>query len=310
MGSPIRERRGRIDRAFAVATYLSSRATNYWHPALPCRPEIADALARALATPKSGSVGAASPLDWSAKAGYQGPVDAFGLPLDIRSGRVFAIDAAQFVLGLLDTGRVTEPAMRNQLAKGLLALAEETRHGLRFRCFTPAYGGVVPPGWRSAMAQGQIASALLRLGRLEEAEAAITEICADHDYTSEELGSPTLRECVHPYAGVVLNGHLLALLGVAEVAIARPALRAALEPFVQGLEEVADQFVTGSWSWYEIGGARRRSPASAFYHRLHAELLDIWATLTGSHRLAALAKTCRLTDTLPFRLAALGGRVT
>jgi hypothetical protein len=158
------------------------------------------------------------------------------------------------------------------------------------------------------MAQGQVASALLRLGRVDEAEASIREMLADPGYTSWELGGPALRECVDPHAGVVLNGHLIALIGLAEVAVVRPELRPSLETFTASLDDLADQFVSSRWSLYEIGGERGRSTASAFYHRLHANLLDVWASVTGSSRLRALAATCRLTDTLPFRLAALRHR--
>ncbi len=304
------EMRGMADRLIALGAYVSPRVTNYWHPPLVPRVEVAQRLAEQLGRPEPGDIPGRSAIAWGGKATYAGRRDRSGLPIDTRSGEVFVIDAAQYVLGLFDAGVHLSAADQSRLALGLLDLGEETDLGLRFRCLTPAYGGAVPSGWKSAMAQGQVASALLRLGRQDEALAAIREMCGESDYLSSELGSPALRECAQEHAGIVLNGHLLALLGLYETAVAVPEMRPELERFVPGLPELVDPFISGCWSYYELGGTRRRTLASAFYHRLHHALLVTWSILADSPHLEALAQTCALTDYLPFRVEALGRRLT
>lgn len=105
-------------------------------------------------------------------------------------------------------------------------------------------------------------------------------------------GVPWYEEYVEQPLNHVLNGMLLTLLGLRELAITASHKRAA-ELFGIGVESVRTvlgDFDNGFWSWYSISESGSPYIASMGCHVLHACLLTALAEMTGYAELAERAQ--------------------
>ena len=147
----------------------------------------------------------------------------------------------------------------------------------------------VGPDWISAMAQGEAASVLARLGMLTGAEryldAAVRAI-GPYNVTVADGGVRTgLNDGVwfeeYPTArpSCVLNGGIFALWGLYDVACATgdPATRELWQAGVTTLADNIDCWDLGYWSGYDLFPHPVPHAASEAYHALHT--LQLAATL-------------------------------
>ena len=248
------------------------------------------------------------------------PADASGpYPLDVRIiSEKSRVDADGVVV-------VAEPSGReyhNPVSVSLYALGQHTEASLpggqretslgRFlaqaqylRSSQDAQGGwlypvpaaryQVGPGWYSAMAQGLVASVLLRAhdrtgeqSYIDAADGAITLMlkplreggCAHYD----EAGMPFLEECPSDQPCHILNGAVFALIGLSE----RESRSGGTVHVAVTRRLAADlgRFDLGYWSRYDL---RFAAPATMAYHCLHISLLDVAARLSGDQAFASTA---------------------
>lgn len=155
--------------------------------------------------------------------------------------------------------------------------------------------------WLSAMAQGQVASFLLRAARLTD-DASLMKAARDAlepyflDISEGGVqtklgGSVWLEEYAFEPIPFTLNGYIVALLGLYDavhlIHASDERYKTLLEQGLLTLERVLPLFDAGGWSRYdlsrrEVAGLSLQNLASPFYHRFHLELLDIMFRLTGN----------------------------
>lgn len=144
----------------------------------------------------------------------------------------------------------------------------------------------LPPGWLSAMAQGEGASLLVRVAaatgddryadaarralgpmRVPSADGGTRAALDGHDWPEEYPTQPP---------SYVLNGGIFAMWGLRDVAVAlgdeqaREEFAAAHAALVANLH----RWDTGRWSLYDLFPHPLSNPASSFYHRLHISQLE------------------------------------
>ncbi|WP_161958379.1 D-glucuronyl C5-epimerase family protein [Ornithinimicrobium cavernae] len=160
-----------------------------------------------------------------------------GVPLRVIDGELYdhPVMHAQFMLKHINTLRRTRSAEYSDVlhatAQRIMSYAVESR-GAHFLPFLfPWRGGKQQPPWYSAMAQGQVLSAISRLHEVEprpEYEAFAASLSASFQFLPEGAGSPTpwvvdidteghLWFDEYPNIGqgkFVLNGHLFAVWGL------------------------------------------------------------------------------------------------
>jgi hypothetical protein len=139
--------------------------------------------------------------------------------------------------------------------------------------------------WRSAMAQGEAASLLVRAFRETGEEpfataalaalAPMSKLRAEGGVRAQLNGDMWLEEYPTDPPSYVLNGAIFALWGLRDVAV---GLRddAANDAFARGLNALAAnlwRFDTGWWSLYSLFPHPVRNVASSFYHDLHINQL-------------------------------------
>ena len=166
----------------------------------------------------------------------------------------------------------------------------------------PAYGA--PSGWLSGMAQGEVASVLLRAFALTGAQhyrnyalAALQPLCVD----VSEGGASYLRNGNVFFEEVatlnpchILNGHLYAAFAMWEFShfgIGGDAIRALHHDAVHTLERWIPQYDALGWSYYDLAvdGAGRRHQAPLWYHQFHIAQLRVYAAMTGRELFAKIA---------------------
>jgi len=152
------------------------------------------------------------------------------------------------------------------------------------------YGPKAP--WISGMAQGQAISLLLRFNQIEplpgvetvtrQAFCAFQHPVADGGVVARfPDGSPIFEEFPTEEPSRVLNGHIFALLGIHDFATVwrdRTAL-GLFQTAVAGLKQNLQRYDTGTWNLYDLHASGRL--ASPMYVRVHVQLLNILAELTG-----------------------------
>jgi heparosan-N-sulfate-glucuronate 5-epimerase len=143
----------------------------------------------------------------------------------------------------------------------------------------------MPAPWRSAMAQGQGASLLVRLylqtGDEDFATSALAALApmskspAEGGVRAELDGRPWLEEYPTEPPSYVLNGAIFALWGLRDVSVGLDDNQAGKDyaTGVQALRENLWRFDTGWWSLYSLYPHRVRNVASSFYHDLHVNQL-------------------------------------
>ena len=178
-----------------------------------------------------------------------------------------------------------------ELARLLGERGEEHADGLRwpYDIAIAKYGLDSP--WYSAMAQGEAASVFVRAHLVEGgtsfarlAEAAMAPILVRApDLVVETRFGPALEEAPSRPASFVLNGWIFALWGLKDLALALDdvAAGALFDESVEALEKALPLYDTGHWSLYSLFPHPLLDLAKPFYHRLHANQLEVMDALTG-----------------------------
>ena len=202
---------------------------------------------------------------------------------------------AQRALGFYDRHLSGEGQAAERVLDAVRMLLE--RGSYRDRALVWEYTTPVPkyglrPPWRSCMAQGQGASALLRAYLLtgdeayvEAALAAVGALTAkEAELVACEPEGPVLQECVTSPPSHILNGWIYALWGVWEVAVL-VGDRASSDLFdrsVAALAALVPSYDTGWWSRYSLYSPLAPDVAKPFYHRIHVVQLQAMHRLTGA----------------------------
>ncbi len=199
-------------------------------------------------------------------------------------------------------GDVRAALQAQTMADWLAENQEEWRQGIGawvFRFDLLFYGPRQP--WISALAQGQAISLLLRAAQLANTakyeEACRRAVRAFHHSVDEggvvqhfPDGSPVFEEYPTVEPSLVLNGHLFAMLGLHDYAeyFGDPAAAALFAQCLAGLKANLARYDTGYWNHYDLHRSARLT--SADYVRIHVQLLNILAGLSGEAFLAETAQ--------------------
>jgi heparosan-N-sulfate-glucuronate 5-epimerase len=143
----------------------------------------------------------------------------------------------------------------------------------------------LPAGWVSGMAQGEVASLLVRM-HAETGDGALAEAAllglgplrvpsAEGGVLASLEGGPWFEEYPTEPASMVLNGGIFAIWGVRDVAVAlgdsdaRQLFEASLDALAAGIAG----WDLGYWSRYDLYPHKRVNVASNAYHELHIDQL-------------------------------------
>jgi heparosan-N-sulfate-glucuronate 5-epimerase len=169
------------------------------------------------------------------------------------------------------------------VARHLVAIQEDDGSWLHRIDYPHTFPLTAP--WRSAMAQGEAASLLVRVhqetGEPQFASAAVAALSPmyklrSHGGVAAPLeGDVWLEEYPTDPPSYVLNGAIFALWGLRDVAVGLddPAARAGFATGVNTLAANLWRFDTGWWSLYSLYPHPVRNVASSFYHDLHINQL-------------------------------------
>jgi heparosan-N-sulfate-glucuronate 5-epimerase len=176
--------------------------------------------------------------------------------------------------------------------------------GKVWRVEKPSVKYGLPSGWSSAMAQGEVASVLLRAHALtgddvylETAKAAfppMTVPVARGGLQNDLDGALVLEEYPTQRPTAVLNGWLFALYGVHELATAAemPEARELFERSAADLVRLLPRYDNGWWSLYSLQ-AGEPDLSKPFYQRLHPVLLEALALIHPDPELDRYAQRWR-----------------
>jgi heparosan-N-sulfate-glucuronate 5-epimerase len=190
-----------------------------------------------------------------------------------------------------------EQWLQGALALGEHLLREQQRGGVRDggwmhpRPFPHTFR--LPPGWLSAMAQGEGASLLVRL-HLATREARFAEgarralgplrVATGEGGVQAMLdGSPFPEEYPTDPPSFVLNGAMFALWGCYDVAVGLSdgEWARAFEEGVDALAANLHRWDTGYWSRYDLAPHPVTNVASSFYHSLHINQLEAMSLIAS-----------------------------
>jgi heparosan-N-sulfate-glucuronate 5-epimerase len=242
---------------------------------------------------------------------------ADGLPHDSRGRRAdWPIPVAQAALGYWELGleghSVNDQFLR--LADWLVDNSVPAAGGLGFPANVPVPKYGLASGWLSAMSQSEAISVLLRAHALSgsahyerSARAALAPLVrpvAEGGVTRELDGLLVLEEYPTATVSAVLNGWIIGLFGVHELATATGDERAVdiFDRSVSALLTLLPRYDVGWWSLYSLYDHRWPDLAKPFYQRLHPVLLDALALLRSDRRLTEMARRWESQIT-PFALA-------
>ncbi len=236
-----------------------------------------------------------------------------------RPQRLLPADLAQLALGWWERSLAGDGAAEErffELCRLLQATAERRPGELRwpYSVRVPKYG--LEPPWYSALAQGQIASvfvrAHLRSGRDEyaltaELAAAPLLVGSASELVSATPFGPVLEEAPGRPASHILNGWIYAVWGLWEVQIGLGLGRVAdtLAATLACLRALLPRYDLGWWSRYSLLPGPVEDVAQPFYHRLHADQLEVLYRLTGVPDFRQAARRWRSYDTPAARARAL-----
>jgi heparosan-N-sulfate-glucuronate 5-epimerase len=228
-----------------------------------------------------------------------------GIPRDREGHRMdWPIPVAQAALGywelLLEGHDVEGPFLA--LANWLVEHATPGAGGLVWPCNVPVPKYGLSPGWPSALAQSEGISVLLRAealsGREHYGDVArdalaplLTPVIAGG--VARELdGQLVLEEYPAAAPGAVLNGWIIALLGVHELSTATgdDRARTLFARSLSSLMTLLPRYDIGWWSLYSLYDHGRPDLAKPFYQRLHPVLLDALCLVRPDRRLAEMAR--------------------
>ena len=215
------------------------------------------------------------------------------------------VDVAQWGLGALERHLAGEGEVWLAAARGVgdalvgEQIPDGPRRGGWAHPFRYPHSLPLPPGWMSAMAQGEGASLLVRLHKLtgderyaETARAAMAPMrvpSREGGVQGVLGGAPFPEEYPTDPPSLVLNGAMFALWGIRDTAVALgdDALAAEFEAGVDTLAANIHRWDTGYWSRYDLFPHPVLNPASSFYHALHVSQLDAMQLLSPRPELAA-----------------------
>jgi hypothetical protein len=156
----------------------------------------------------------------------------------------------------------------------------------------------LPAGWLSGMAQGEVASLLVRVhgetGEDALAEAALAGLgplrvpSAEGGVLATLEDGPFFEEYPTQPASMVLNGGIFAIWGVRDVAVglgdaeAAQLFEAALDTLAAGI----DRWDIGYWTRYDLYPHKRVNVASSAYHELHIAQLTAMNAIASRPALA------------------------
>jgi len=163
----------------------------------------------------------------------------------------------------------------------------------------------LPAGWLSGMAQGEVASLLVRVhaetGEDALAEAALAGLgplgvpSSEGGVLVELEGGPFFEEYPTETPSMVLNGGIFAIWGVRDVAVALgdSDARQLFEASVDALAGGIDRWDIGYWTRYDLFPHKRVNVASSAYHELHIDQLHALNELAQRPALAAAEERWR-----------------
>lgn len=275
------------------AAYATGLRTDYWH--LPQPPYPGVTLENALD---------AYYVDFRGKAAFPG-VFREGVPLVAMGGGEYhnPITVAQYALGLYQELREGRGDPERFLRQADWLAGAQASDG-SWVYTVPA--GRLPSPWRSAMAQGEGISVLVRAARLtgeahylaaaERALAPYHVSCREGGVLCRLDGRPWYEEYASEATEppFTLNGFVVALFGLLDLWLATgsaPA-RSLFDDGADTLAYALPRFDARGWSCYDldearVAGVRLRHMASPFYQRWHAELMEIMAGLLGRDEFGA-----------------------
>ncbi len=164
----------------------------------------------------------------------------------------------------------------------------------------PFYGIEKP--WISGMAQGEALAVLVRahalsgderFTRIAQKASRIFQVAVSDGGVMATFpdGKPIIEEYPAVHLTGVLNGFMLALLGMSDYAAYTddPEIRRLFINCIQGLVTNLFRYDCGYWSLYDLWQPVRLS--SVAYHRLHIVLLQVLGKLTDEPFLISSART-------------------
>lgn len=163
------------------------------------------------------------------------------------------------------------------------------------------------PGWSSALAQGQAASAFVRAhlvtgdDRWAELAVRVAEpFLVEHvsDLVTPTVAGPILEEAPSLPPSHVLNGWMSALWGLWDLHIGldHPRARAVFDASVDCLLVMLPAYDTGWWSRYGLYPHAIADLAKPIYHRFHITQLEVYHRLTGRPEFSETASRWRSYD--------------
>lgn len=181
------------------------------------------------------------------------------------------------------------------ISRRMVEAGEEGQFGLVWRYPILLQGTY---NWISAMAQGLVASLLLRIGVLLEDEWYLTKANLALKPFLRGIPNGGVQTCLDGYIwfeeyalpcpSYTLNGFIVALLGIRDGALllGEKSYLSLYEEGLITLENTLARFDSHGWSLYDLvtanwQGLKITNMASPFYHRFHIELLKILQKVTG-----------------------------
>lgn len=267
------------------------------------------------------------PLSWRMQRAYRLPTGVLGEPYFIRwlpDARPFGEgwnDATFSEDGVVQLNTFRNPVQIAQYALDQYERCDEASAKARFLAQAdyfvraqradgaypypialPAYSA--NPGFISAMAQGEVASVLLRAfaltrndAYLEAGKSALRPLLRSVDdggasyIDGEDL---FFEEIAADPPCHILNGHIYAAFGLWEyvaAGFADAALCNAHQTALATLDRWLERFDLGGWSSYDLALDEngRRHFASLWYHQFHIAQLRVFAAMTGRPRFHTMA---------------------
>lgn len=262
-------------------------------------------------------------VDESARAHYDGPHDAQGLPLYVYSGRPLYLPVflCFYGLGQLDLYRANRTENNaNRFLQVCRWLMENQSTDGAWLTSTPMVKFGLHRPFPSAMVQGLAISCLCRAHLLTNddryRQAAVFALrpfdidIREGGVQSVDGGDVFYEEYPsYPYHHV-LNGFIYAMWGLYD--LARTNDHRAVGLYEQGLTTLVKwlpKFDLGYWSLYHLSDGMI-NPATVHYHRLHVDQLDVMAALTGDSTIVKYRdlwrdyslKSVNALRTLPYKM--------
>jgi heparosan-N-sulfate-glucuronate 5-epimerase len=196
----------------------------------------------------------------------------------------------------------------------------ETAQELNGECRWPYRVSVakyhLSPPWYSALAQGQIASALVRAHQAtgddefeRVARGAIRPLVPNEasDLLTRTSSGPILEEAPTTPPSHILNGWISALWGVwdVHVGLGDPSAGSAFDAGIACLRSHLPAYDVGWWTRYSLYPHPVEDLAKPIYHTFHVHQITALDRLTGAEEFAEAGKRWRAYDTRANRARAL-----